>query len=169
MVHPGVALTYTTMPSPIGELTLVAENRVLAGVYMDNHKYPPRALGDRDHHGFTDVSNQLREYFDGHRTKFDLPLAARGNEFQVSVWQLLGQIPYGTTTSYGAIANQLGDKNLAQQVGWANGRNPISIIVPCHRVVGADGSLTGYAGGLERKEFLLCLENPRRSSTATLF
>ena len=106
--------------------------------------------------------HQLQEYFAGDRREFDLPLAPAGNPFRQQVWALLQEIPYGETRSYGDLARQLGDRNLAQAVGSANARNPVSIIIPCHRVVGAAGALTGYAGGLDRKHFLLGLEDPRR-------
>ncbi|MET4060442.1 methylated-DNA-[protein]-cysteine S-methyltransferase [Arthrobacter sp. UYP6] len=106
--------------------------------------------------------DQLGEYFARERQEFDLLLAPVGNPFRQRVWALLRDIPYGQTRSYGALARELGDKNLAQAVGAANARNPVSIIIPCHRVVGAAGALTGYAGGLDRKHFLLGLEDPRR-------
>ena len=112
---------------------------------------------------------QLGEYFVGERTVFDLPLAPRGDDFQRKVWALLCEIPYGETRSYGQLARALGDVNLSQAVGWANGRNPISIIVPCHRVIGSDGSLVGYAGGLDRKRFLLSLEEPPAEQAHRLF
>ena len=111
---------------------------------------------------------QLGEYFAGERRDFELPLAPVGNPFRQRVWSLLREIPYGQTRSYGDLARQLGDRNLAQAVGAANARNPLSIIVPCHRVVGAAGQLTGYAGGLDRKHFLLGLEDARRVQS-TLF
>ncbi len=103
----------------------------------------------------TEVANQLRQYFVGERQTFELPLAAAGTSFQQQVWQQLGQIPFGDTQSYGELAQRLGNKNAMRAVGAANGRNPIAIIVPCHRVIGADGKLTGYAGGLDRKIWLL--------------
>jgi len=114
--------------------------------------------GARDDAGFDDAIRQLDEYFRGERTRFELPLAPRGDAFQQSVWALLQRIPYGDTRSYGQLAAELGDSRLARDVGVANARNPIAVIVPCHRVIGADGRLVGYAGGLERKRFLLDLE-----------
>jgi len=114
--------------------------------------------GARDDAGFDDAIRQLDEYFRGERTRFELPLAPRGDAFQQSVWALLQRIPYGETRSYGQLAAELGDSRLARDVGVANARNPIAVIVPCHRVIGADGRLVGYAGGLERKRFLLDLE-----------
>lgn len=146
--------------SPLGTLTLVAEGDALTGVFFDNHaRRPlPEAFGARDDAAFSAVRKQLDEYFAGIRTEFNLPLAPAGDGFQRRVWNELVRIPYGETRSYGAIAEQLGDKRLARAVGTANGRNPLAIIVPCHRVIGADGSLTGYAGGLDRKRELLSRE-----------
>lgn len=151
---------YTIAASPLGDLTLVADDGVLAGVYFADHIRRPAAerFGSRSDSIFEPAVSQLREYFAGTRHRFDLPLAPRGTDFQRRVWQLLREIPYGETRSYGALARQLGNAGLAREVGAANGRNPLSIIVPCHRVVGADGRLVGYAGGLERKRFLLALE-----------
>ncbi|HWM38155.1 MAG TPA: methylated-DNA--[protein]-cysteine S-methyltransferase [Streptomyces sp.] len=151
---------HTVLDSPLGALTLVAEDDALIGVYFEGHQRgpSPEALGPREEAGFEQARQQLEEYFDGQRRHFDLPLAARGDSFQQRVWKLLEQIPYGETRTYGQLAREMGDPALAQAVGAANGRNPLSVIVPCHRVVGADGKLTGYAGGLERKRFLLDLE-----------
>jgi methylated-DNA-[protein]-cysteine S-methyltransferase len=112
----------------------------------------------RDDAGFADVAEQLGEYFAGERTAFDLPLRAEGNELQRAVWRLMAAIPYGETRSYGHLARALGDRSLAQAVGTACGRNPLPVVVPCHRVVGADGDLVGFGGGLARKRFLLDLE-----------
>ena len=152
--------THTIIGSPLGELTLVAHDGVLAGVYFAEHVRRPHAstFGARDEAGFAAAIEQLGDYFRGDRTGFDLPLAPRGDAFQQRVWALLRRIPYGETRSYGQLARELGDPALARGVGAANGRNPLSVIVPCHRVVGADGALVGYAGGLERKRFLLDLE-----------
>lgn len=152
--------THTTIDSPIGPITLVADDGVLSCLHMDQAKYPPADFGERVSSGFEAASEQLGEYFSGDRRVFDLPLAPQGSAFNQSVWALLQQIPYGETRSYGQLAAELGDRNLAQAVGWANGHNPIAIVIPCHRVVGADGSLIGFAGGLERKRFLLELEEP---------
>lgn len=131
------------------------------------------AVGTRDDSGvhgvFREAARQLEEYFAGERTGFDLPLAPVGDAFQLKVWMLLRDIPYGQTRSYGRLAEQLGDRNLARAVGAANGRNPLSVVVPCHRVVGADGNLVGYAGGLDRKRFLLGLEEPAAARAAKLF
>ncbi|UCM91090.1 methylated-DNA--[protein]-cysteine S-methyltransferase [Streptomyces marincola] len=166
-----MATTHTVLDSPLGALTVVAADGALTGLYFEGHlRMPPAgSLGERDERGFEDARVQLAEYFAGRRTRFDLPLAPRGNAFQQRVWELLRGIPYGETRSYGALARELGDPGLAQAVGAANGRNPVSIVVPCHRVVGADGSLTGYAGGLDRKRFLLALEEPAHAKAARLF
>jgi methylated-DNA-[protein]-cysteine S-methyltransferase len=154
--------THRTIDSPIGELTLVAADGVLAGVYFPGHWYmpDPDAFGVRAEGGFEPAEAQLAEYFGGERTEFELETTASGDEFQRRVWELIDRIPYGETTTYGEMAQELGDPLLARRVGGAVGRNPLSIVVPCHRVVGKDGKLTGYAGGLERKRFLLELEAP---------
>lgn len=163
--------THTIIESPIGDLTLVAEGNRLSGLYMENHKRRPSqsAMGERVNHGFEDAAKQLGEYFASNRTDFDLDLAPSGDAFQLQVWERLKAIPYGETRSYGDIAKELGDRSLAQAVGAANALNPLAIIVPCHRVIGADGKLVGYAGGLQRKEFLLSLENPARPMAQQLF
>jgi methylated-DNA-[protein]-cysteine S-methyltransferase len=152
--------THTTIDSPIGELTLVARDGALRGVYFPGHWYPPTVaeLGVRTPCGFEAATEQLVEFLEGERTSFDLAMTATGDAFQHRVWKLIAEIPYGETTTYGNLARELGDVSLARAVGGAVGRNPLSIIVPCHRVVGKDGKLTGYAGGLERKRFLLELE-----------
>jgi methylated-DNA-[protein]-cysteine S-methyltransferase len=153
-------ITHTVTESPLGPLTLVAHDGVLAGVHFDARtRWPARpAPGTRDDAAFGDAIRQLDEYFRGERTRFELHLAPRGNAFEQSVWALLQRIPRGETRSYGQLAAELGDAALARDVGVANARNPIAVIVPCHRVLGADGRLVGYAGGLERKRFLLDLE-----------
>jgi methylated-DNA-[protein]-cysteine S-methyltransferase len=148
------------MESPLGTLTLVNTNGVLSGLYMPDHLRGPKrdSLGSRTAFGFDLALTQLNEYFERKRTNFDLPIAPCGTAFQQSVWSLLRSIPYGETRSYSQLADLLGNRLAIRAVGLANGRNPISIIVPCHRVVGSNGSLTGYAGGLERKRLLLDLE-----------
>ncbi len=163
--------THAVVASPIGDLTLVADDGHLVGLHMDSRKHAPdpQALGERDDGVLPQARCQLAEYFAGHRTDFDLPLAAVGNAFEQRVWALLREIPYGQTRSYGDLARALGDVNLSQAVGAANGRNPIGIVVPCHRVIGADGSLVGYAGGLDRKRFLLALEESDETRAARLF
>jgi methylated-DNA-[protein]-cysteine S-methyltransferase len=162
---------HTVIASPLGGLTVVAEDGGLSGLYFEGHRRGPGAdeLGAYRESGFEDVRCQLDEYFAGERTRFELPLAPRGNDFQQRVWRLLREIPFGETRSYGDLARRLGDVSLAQAVGSANGRNPLSVIVPCHRVVGAGGDLTGYAGGLDRKRFLLDLEEPAVRRAARLF
>jgi methylated-DNA-[protein]-cysteine S-methyltransferase len=166
-----MARTHTVIASPVGDLIAVAEDGALCGLYFERHLRGPKPeeWGTRSDSVFTEVRRQLGEYFAGERTRFELPLAPQGNEFQQRVWRLLTEIPFGETRSYGDLARQLGDVSLAQAVGSANARNPISVIVPCHRVVGADGSLTGYAGGLERKRFLLDLEEPAAQKAERLF
>ncbi|WP_327237655.1 methylated-DNA--[protein]-cysteine S-methyltransferase [Streptomyces sp. NBC_01317] len=162
---------HTTIESPLGDLTVVAEDNKLTGLYFADHRRGPAtdSLGVRDEAGFEEVRRQLDEYFAGERREFALPLAPAGDAFQHRVWELLARIPYGRTCSYGDLARQLGDPALAQAVGAAVGRNPISVIVPCHRVVGADGSLVGYAGGLWRKRHLLDLEEPAPVKADRLF
>ncbi len=151
---------HTTVLSPIGPLTLVATDGILSGLYMDAQRHAPdeATFGPRDHGPFGDVELQLAEYFAGDRTDFDVPLRLEGTEFQRRVWTALREVPYGRTWSYGQLADHIGSPGASRAVGLANGRNPIAIIVPCHRVVGADGKLTGYGGGLERKQQLLDLE-----------
>jgi len=162
---------WTTTGSPIGELTLVADDGWLTGVYFPHHRYrPDPAIVSRPSQaGFGEVKCQLAEYFAGERQSFDLPLDARGDEFQRRVWDLIGRIPYGQTATYGDLASELGGQVLAKDVGAAVGRNPLSVIVPCHRVVGKDGRLTGYAGGLARKRFLLDLEESVAGKSGKLF
>ncbi len=152
--------THTAIDSPIGELTLVARDGVLSGIYFPGHWHmpAPEVFGTLSERGFEQAQQQLGEYFAGERTEFGLATAVAGGEFQRRVWKLIDRIPYGETTTYGEMAQELGDPALAREVGSAVGRNPLSIVVPCHRVVGKDGKLTGYAGGLERKRFLLELE-----------
>ena len=166
-----MSVTHTTIDSPVGELTLVARDGSLTGVYFPHHWYrpDPATFGDRDDAGFGEAKRQLAEYFDGGRERFDLPLDPHGEAFQHRVWELINRIPYGRTTSYGDLARELGEGTLAKDVGAAVGRNPLCVIVPCHRVVGADGSLTGYAGGLARKRFLLRLEEPAGPDSGKLF
>jgi methylated-DNA-[protein]-cysteine S-methyltransferase len=148
------------MESPLGTLTLVNTDGILSGLYLPDHKRGPKpeALGERAHRGFEQAGSEMQEYFEGKRTVFTLPLAAEGTDFQRRVWELLRGIPYGETRTYAQLADAIGNRAAIRAVGLANGRNPISIVVPCHRVIGSDGGLTGYAGGLERKSFLLELE-----------
>ena len=148
--------------SPIGPLTLVREDDALVRLAMSPPTaLVPDALGERSDEGFDDAVRQLGEYFAGDRTEFDLDLALVGTAFQRRVWEALLTIPYGETRSYGEIARQIGSPGAFRAVGLANGHNPIGIIVPCHRVIGSNGSLTGYGGGLDRKRALLELEKSR--------
>ncbi|MFG2227231.1 methylated-DNA--[protein]-cysteine S-methyltransferase [Streptomyces sp. NPDC048644] len=163
--------THAVIGSPLGDLTAVADDGALVGLYFATHRRRPEAeeFGERDDESFALIRHQLGEYFAGERKTFDLPQEPAGDAFDQRVWKLLTQIPYGRTRSYGDLARELGDVSLAQAVGAANGRNPLCVIVPCHRVVGADGSLTGYAGGLDRKRFLLDLEAPSAAAAGRLF
>ena len=158
---------YSTFESPIGPLLLMSDGRSLIGLHTDSDKHRPAMRPDwiRDEAGapFAEVKAQLRAYFEGRLTKFDLPLAPQGTEFQLRVWRELRGIPYGETISYAELARRIGQPQASRAVGHANARNPISIIVPCHRVIGADNSLTGYAGGLERKRKLLAHEAGART------
>ena len=151
-----------TVASPVGRLTLAATDRGLAAVLWatdDPRRVPLGPAEDRPHHPvLREAARQLGEYFIGTRRAFDLPLDVHGTPFQRRVWAELLFIPYGETRSYGQIARALGDPNLTRAVGAANGRNPLSIVAPCHRVVGAAGQLTGFAGGLAAKRYLLGLE-----------
>lgn len=151
-----------TIWSPVGELTLVAGDRGLAAILWENDKPDRVRLGalieKADHPVLLETERQLGEYFAGERRSFDVPLSFAGTDFQKRVWAALLAIPFGETRSYGEIADQLGAPGASRAVGAANGRNPISIIAPCHRVVGSTGKLTGFAGGLEAKAFLLDLE-----------
>jgi methylated-DNA-[protein]-cysteine S-methyltransferase len=148
------------LDSPCGPLTLVAVDGRLSGLYMTRQRHRPaqETFGEPDPEPFTGVIGQLTEYFAGRRTLFDLPVTLEGTEFQRTVWAALREIPYGETVSYGELADRLGRPTASRAVGLANGKNPIGIIVPCHRVVGAKGDLTGYGGGLDRKRFLLDFE-----------
>lgn len=164
LVH--TALVHTVRDSPVGPLTLVARDGVLGGLYMDLQRHRPAAdlFGESDPRPFTEVIRQLDEYFAGQRIEFDVPMTLVGTPFQRTVWAALQQIPYGETWSYGQLAARIGRPSAARAVGLANGRNPIGIIVPCHRVVGATGGLTGYGGGLERKQHLLDFERQQHGS-----
>ena len=157
-----VPLAHTTIESPVGPLTLVARDGALVGLYMheQRHRPAPETFGHRDDDAepFAAARAQLAEYFAGTRREFDLPLAPSGTPFQERVWAALREIPYGETTSYGELAEHIGSPGAARAVGLANGRNPIGIVVPCHRVVGSTGALTGYGGGIETKRKLLAAE-----------
>ncbi|GAA1407954.1 methylated-DNA--[protein]-cysteine S-methyltransferase [Catellatospora coxensis] len=166
---------HTRIGTGLGELTAVADGDTLIGLYFPGHWYPPKpeAIGPYVEPAgdplFTRTAEELAEYLAGRRTTFDVPVALHGDAFQQRVWALLREIPHGRTTTYGTLAAQLGNPALAQRVGQAVGRNPVSVIVPCHRVVGSDGSLTGFAGGLRRKQFLLELEEPAEVKAGRLF
>ncbi|MEZ1316244.1 methylated-DNA--[protein]-cysteine S-methyltransferase [Pseudomonas fluorescens] len=164
--------TCTTLASPVGELTLVANGSRLAAILWENDKPNRVRLGPMklaaDHPVLVTARQQLNEYFAGSRQRFDLELEFAGTEFQKKVWQALLTIPFGETRSYSQIAEQIGHPSAVRAVGAANGRNPISIIAPCHRVIGASGKLTGFAGGLEAKALLLTLEGGQKGSTARL-
>jgi len=153
---------YSSMSSPVGVLTLIASDKGLAAVLWENDA-PERVRvkasdrGDK-HPVIVAAKAQLKEYFAGKRERFDVPLDMQGTEFQKKVWRQLLNIPFGETRSYGELARKLGNTNASRAVGAANGKNPLSIIVPCHRVIGASGKLTGFAGGLEAKAHLLGLE-----------
>jgi methylated-DNA-[protein]-cysteine S-methyltransferase len=163
-------IQYRTIDSPIGPLALAGRGRALTNLRMLNQTYEPdRSDWVRDDRAFSDAVEQLEEYFAGRRTDFDLELNLVGSEFQRRVWQALLTIPYGETRSYGQVAEQIGATGAARAVGLANGHNPIAIIVPCHRVIGASGSLTGYGGGLHRKRSLLEMEKTVKSGNLTLF
>lgn len=148
--------------SPVGELLLTSDGASLTGLWLPDPRYGPNRspewLPGEEVPVLQNTRRQLDEYFRGERTTFDLPLAARGTPFQQRVWRELMEIPYGITWSYGELAARIGNPNASRAVGLANGRNPISIIVPCHRVIGANGSLTGYGGGLPCKRGLLAFE-----------
>ena len=153
--------THTVIDSPIGELTLVNTDGVLSGVYMVEHRPAPdrTSFGEHVLDGFDEAVTQFDEYFAGRRTRFTVPTAPAGTPFQREVWEALKTIEYGTTRTYSEIALELGRPTAVRAVAAANARNPLCIIVPCHRVIGSGGKLTGYAGGLERKRFLLDRES----------
>ena len=139
--------------SSIGELLLTSDGRSVTGLYMS--PFAMEGKGDQNPSAFDDLRVQLDDYFAGRRRTFDVPLNLTGTAFQKSVWSELTRIPFGATISYGELARRIGNANASRAVGLANGKNPISIVVPCHRVIGANGTLTGYGGGLDRKKWLL--------------
>ncbi len=153
-----VDATATVVDSPIGLLTLVATQGVLSGLYMVDQRHRPALALPRDDDALPAAREQLAAYFAGELKDFDVPVSLVGTPFQQQVWAALKTIPYGDTWSYGELAGCLGRPSASRAVGLANGRNPISVVVPCHRVVGSNGSLTGYGGGLARKTWLLALE-----------
>jgi methylated-DNA-[protein]-cysteine S-methyltransferase len=156
-----MTIFFTHLPSQVGELLLVGDDDGLRGLFMPGDRdlpVAPEPTWVRDDERFADAAEQLREYFAGERTAFELDLAPRGTTFQLAVWEALRAIPYGETVSYAELAVSMGRPDAVRAVGAANGRNPLSIVVPCHRVIGADGSLTGFSAGLEAKRTLLDLE-----------
>lgn len=159
------AVYYAHHPSPVGRLLLCGEGGSLTGLFMEGgrHDVRPPAGAVRDDAALAEAAGQLDAYFAGERTAFDLPVRLRGTPFQRRVWAALGEIPHGTTTTYGALAARLGRPTASRAVGLANGRNPVSIVVPCHRVIGASGALTGYGGGTANKRLLLDLEAAGRA------
>ena len=166
------ARTHVTVPSPVGPLTIVAQDGAITGLYMDAQRHAPQpellgVPGDAGDEPFAAAAAQLSAYFAGRLTEFDLPLSPAGTDFQLRVWTGLRAIPYGQTVSYGELATRVGSPTASRAVGLANGRNPIAIVIPCHRVIGADGSMTGYGGGLDRKQFLLALERRHRDDEGT--
>ena len=170
-----ITVRHALVPTTLGDLLVVAEGPSIAGIYFPGHWHPPAddAVGQPVDPAtdavIAECSRQLTAYLMGEHTTFDLPLATHGDAFSETIWDRLLQIPYGQTTTYGALALEMGNRNLAQRVGQAVGHNPISIVIPCHRVLGADGSLTGYAGGLDRKRTLLTLESPTADEAGRLF
>jgi methylated-DNA-[protein]-cysteine S-methyltransferase len=171
----GMNLRHCVIDSRLGELTLVADANALTGVYFRHHWHRPEqsTLGPlvdvQSDAVLADASAQLTDYLARERDDFDLPVGPHGNQRQLRVWKMLSAIPYGGTVTYGELAAALADGTTAQEVGQAVGRNPLCIVVPCHRVVGSNGQLTGYAGGLKRKQFLLELEEPADVKAARLF
>lgn len=168
-------LRHARVETMLGALTIVANDGEVTGVYFPGHWHLPDeatfgAVVDASTDALLNQArSELEEYFRGGRRDFDVPVRARGDEFSERVWTMLRDIPFGQTVSYGDLAERMGDRRQAQRVGQVVGRNPVSIIIPCHRVVGADGSLTGYAGGLQRKRRLLDLEEPAERAATRLF
>jgi methylated-DNA-[protein]-cysteine S-methyltransferase len=162
MEESGMTTWFTMHESPIGPLLLMSDGAALTGLHTQNDKYRPAVatdwIRDANQPPLRETAAQLRAYFDGALEEFDVPLAPSGTEFQLKVWRELCNIRFGETISYGELARRLGRPTASRAVGHCNARNPISIIVPCHRVIGADRSLTGYAGGLDRKRALLSHE-----------
>jgi methylated-DNA-[protein]-cysteine S-methyltransferase len=172
MEIPGGEMTvyYTCLESPIQQLMLTSDGESLTGLRMIEHRHAPEMTSDwkldDKTRPFAQTKRQLAAYFKGKLTEFDLPLSLPGTNFQRLVWQELQKIPFGVVMSYGEMASHIANPNGSRAVGAANGRNPISIIVPCHRLIGSDGKLTDYGGGLERKEWLLAHESRYRPTPA---
>jgi methylated-DNA-[protein]-cysteine S-methyltransferase len=165
------ATVHTTIGSSLGDLTVVTREGAVTGIYFPHHWHLPGrgGFGQYREEGFDDIRKQLGEYLSGTRRDFDVPFDAVGRPLQRRVWDLVSRIPYGETVSYGELARELGGGITPQEVGAAVGLNPVCILIPCHRVVGANGSLTGYAGGLRRKRALLDLEQQVAGRSARLF
>lgn len=162
---------YSLLDSPIGELLLTGDGASVTGIWMLSHRseWKKTRTLQRDDAALGSTRTQLAEYFAGERTDFDLPLAPEGTGFQRKVWRALCEIPYGETISYGELARRIAQPTAARAVGLANGSNPLPIVVPCHRVIGADGSLTGFGGGIERKRWLLAHERKFSKAGGDLF
>ena len=158
-------MTHAIVDSPLGPLTLVERDGAVAGLYMTEHRHMPALEGNRDDTVLPGLQEQLAAYFARELKDFDVALSVVGTPFQQRVWAGLAQIPYGETWSYAELAEHIGSPTAVRAVGLANGKNPVSIVVPCHRVVGSNGSLTGYGGGLARKQQLLELERGLTSTT----
>jgi methylated-DNA-[protein]-cysteine S-methyltransferase len=165
------ATRYRIIDSTIGPLTVAGDDDELRGLHMDDQIHPPKGRGEwvHDPHLLPRVVDQLHAYFDGELTEFDVNLRLDGTAFQQRVWSALLEIPYGETESYGQLARRIGQPTASRAVGLANGRNPVAIIVPCHRVIGSTGNLTGYGGGLHRKRQLLDLELAHREPRLAVF
>ena len=166
---------HARVDSTLGEITIVAADHAVTGLYFRHHIRRPASESFGPEVGLdadallAEAARQLQDYLAGARRDFALPFAAAGDAFQLAVWSILAEIPFGETTTYGAIAQRLGDRSLAYRVGQAVGANPLCIFVPCHRVLGANGKLTGYAGGIARKQALLELEEPAPVTVGRLF
>lgn len=165
---------HTLVDTTLGQVTIIASDEAIRGLYFRHHIRPAQhtfgqEVDVENDPLLADAATQLMEYLAGTRREFDLPLDAAGDAFQHAVWSIVAQIPFSETTTYGAIAERLGDKSLSYRVGQAVGANPLCVFVPCHRVLGANGKLTGYAGGLGRKQTLLELEEPAQVSAGRLF
>jgi methylated-DNA-[protein]-cysteine S-methyltransferase len=159
---------HTTIPSPLGDLLALSDGRFITGLYLPDHKGGPHtsASWQTVDAPFAALRDQLAEYFAGERQEFDVPVRLHGTPFQQQVWHQLTRIPYGVTITYAELARRINSPAASRAVGAANGRNPVSIIVPCHRVVGASGKLTGYAGGVDKKERLLAMEREAADATS---
>lgn len=153
-------MIYRFLETPVGRLLVARDRAGVRRIHFQSGRRPQRLAAGWERHdaAFDDVATQLREYFEGKRRAFQLPLAPEGTPFQLRVWNALVEIPYGETLSYGQLASRIGDRSAARAVGLANGSNPLPIVIPCHRVIGSNGKLTGYGGGLAVKQQLLALE-----------